>query len=58
MTRWRTVVAPKSGQSSFQETAQVEGSGHGGPPTLEALKVRSMRTARLRAEVGAAVEGR
>jgi hypothetical protein len=37
---------------------KVEGSGHGGPPTLEALQVRSMRTARLRAEVGAAVEGR
>jgi WXXGXW repeat (2 copies) len=50
-------VAPKSGQSSFQETAKVEASGHGGPPTLEALQVRSMRTARLRAEVGAAVEG-
>jgi hypothetical protein len=45
MTRWRTVVAPKSGLSSFQETAKA--SGHGGPPTLEALQVRSMRMARL-----------
>jgi hypothetical protein len=56
MTRWRTVVAPKSGLSSFQETVKV--SGHGGPPTLEAFQVRSTRTARLRAEVGAAVGGR